>query len=42
MTGPDAVLNADAASFRSLTELGARLDRVEAKLDTLLERLPER
>ncbi|MEJ2867167.1 hypothetical protein WCD74_05280 [Actinomycetospora sp. OC33-EN08] len=42
MSGLDAVLNTDATAFRTLTELGERLDRVESKLDRLLERLPER
>ncbi|MCD2188840.1 hypothetical protein [Actinomycetospora soli] len=39
MSGLDAVLNTDATAFRTLTELGDRLDRVEAKLDRLLARL---
>ncbi|MDL5157738.1 hypothetical protein [Actinomycetospora termitidis] len=41
LSGLDAMLNADAAAFRGLTELGERLDRVESKLDQLLERLPK-
>lgn len=41
ISGLDAMLNADAAAFRALTELGERLDRVESKLDTILERLPQ-
>ena len=38
MSGLDAVLNTDATAFRTLTELGARLDRIEEKLDRLLEK----
>lgn len=37
MSGLDAVLNTDAAAWRALTELGARMDRIEEKLDRLLE-----
>lgn len=36
MSGLDALLNTDATAFRTLTELGARLDRIEEKLDRLL------
>jgi hypothetical protein len=38
MSGLAAVLNTDAAAWRSLTELGARMDRIEEKLDRLLEK----
>ncbi|WP_433785710.1 hypothetical protein ACQPX6_04375 [Actinomycetospora sp. CA-101289] len=38
MSGLDAVLNTDATAFRTLTELSARMDRIEEKLDRLLER----
>lgn len=38
MSGLDAVLNTDAAAWRALTELGARMDRIEDKLDRLLEK----
>lgn len=38
MSGLDALLNTDATAFRTLTELGARLDRIEEKLDRLLEK----
>ncbi|MFC5064056.1 hypothetical protein [Actinomycetospora atypica] len=41
MSGLDAVLNTDAHAWRTLTELGDRLGRVEQKLDTILERLPQ-
>ena len=40
MSGLDAVLNTEANAWRAATELSARLDRVEAKLDQLLDRLP--
>ncbi|MEJ2861039.1 hypothetical protein [Actinomycetospora flava] len=36
MSGLDALLNTDATAFRTLTELGARMDRIEEKLDRLL------
>lgn len=42
MSGLDAVLNTDATAFRTLTELGGRLDRLEEKVDRLLEQRPER
>jgi hypothetical protein len=38
MSGLDALLNTDATAFRTLTELGARMDRIEEKLDRLLAR----
>lgn len=41
MSGLDALLNTDATAFRTLTELGARMDRIEDKLDRVLDRLPE-
>jgi hypothetical protein len=36
MSGLDALLNTDATAYRTLTELGARMDRIEEKLDRLL------
>jgi hypothetical protein len=38
MSGLDALLNTDATAFRTLTELSARMDRIEEKLDRLLEK----
>jgi hypothetical protein len=38
MSGLDALVNTDATAFRTLTELSARMDRIEEKLDRLLER----
>ncbi|MHC1558622.1 hypothetical protein ACR9E3_06680 [Actinomycetospora sp. C-140] len=38
MSGLDALLNTDATAFRTLTELGERMARIEEKLDRLLEK----